>query len=474
MECLSHAKGCHCRQCIAELSSPPRQLKDSQSGSDDEIKIKASQPANERGGGYHHDIAIHGVTHDSGPIGGSTSQDDQSTFPCNAAASFTTSSEQGQYFHVQGSVQGSHLSQYALLDHAAKMPSSRARWPLQNATPRGSTASRSGTLDSTSQHASKSDNERDSDDFHEREKKMFARIDSLTIPARDLAVLAHHPAAEKDFQHDQSLVSDSLPAHDANEESGAHGDQEISHNPPAIETLLMALRDTAPAQTVEDRLLGNFPRRITTPELVNIRRSFFNTPHASHPTEDPEDSLPILNSQGARNRPELCQSLSNFVNSCLRDRNPRVIRIVVTVVVLIGLGVSAVVVMAVHYADPAKYRPTTMIAPVVLAFTYVAVAGIFFASAPVARYDDGVEFDNLAGGVRGGPSPSVLSSSTELTIPVPVRLGPRVEVRIRSGPRPLTPFPAAAIAIPAVLPPAGARPPRLVDSVGSDQSTLAN
>ncbi|KAL9944227.1 hypothetical protein D7B24_006492 [Verticillium nonalfalfae] len=303
---------------------------------------------------------------------------------------------------------------------------------------------------------------------------MFARIDSLTIPARDLAVLAYHPAAEQDFQHDQSLASGSFPARDANEENGAHGDQEISHNVAAIETLLMALRDTAPAQTVEDRLLGNFPRRITTPELVNIRRSFFNTPHASHPTEDPEDSLPILNSQGARNRPELCQSFSNFVNSCLRDRNPRVIRIVVTVVVLIGLGVAAVVVMAVHYADPDKYRPTTMIAPVVLAFTFVAVGGIFFASATVARCDDGVELDNLASGVRGGPSPSVLSSSTELTIPVPVRLGPRVEVRIRSGPRPLTPFPAAAIAIPAVLPPAGTRPLRLVDSVGSERSTSAN
>ncbi|KAG7119317.1 hypothetical protein HYQ45_015152 [Verticillium longisporum] len=325
-----------------------------------------------------------------------------------------------------------------------------------------------------SQHASKSENERDSDDFNEREKKKFARIDSLTIPARDLAVLAHHPAAEKDFQHDQSLASDSLPARDAKEENGAHGDQEISHSDAAIETLLMALRDSAPAQTVEDRLLGNFPRRISTPELVNIRRNFFNTPHASHPTEDPEDSLPILNRQGARNRPELCQRLLHIVNSCLRDRNPRIIRIVVTVVVLIGLGVSAVVVMAVHYADPNKYRSTMMIAPVVLAFTFVVVAGIFFASAPVARRDVGVELDNLAGGVRGGSSPSVLSSSTELTIPVPVRLGPRVEVRIRSGPRPLTPFPAAAIAIPAVVPPPGTRPPRLVASAGSERSTSAN
>ncbi|PNH28516.1 hypothetical protein BJF96_g8127 [Verticillium dahliae] len=320
------------------------------------------------------------------------------------------------------------------------MPSSRARWPLQNATPRGSTTSRGGTLDSMSQHASKT----------------------------------HHPAADKDYQHDQSLASDSLPARDANEENDAQGDQEASHNAAAIETLLMALRDTAPAQTVEDRLLGNLARRISTPELVNIRRSFFNTPHASHPTEDPEDSLPILNSQGGRNRPELCQRFLDIVNSCLRDRNPRVIRIVVTVVVLISLGVSAVVVMAVHYADPDKYRPTIMIAPVVLAFTFVVVAGIFFASAPIARCDVGVELDNLAGGVRGGPSPSVLSSSTELTIPVAARLGPRVEVRIRSGPRPLTPFPAAAIAIPAVLPPPGTRPPRLVASEGSERSASAN
>ncbi|KAM0281208.1 hypothetical protein ACHAQH_003639 [Verticillium albo-atrum] len=224
-------------------------------------------------------------------------------------------------------------------------------------------------------------------------------------------------------------------------------------------------------------IAGDFdaiPTRLSTPDLADTQRNFFTVSRASYPTDVPEDSLPILSRQeGNYDTVQTRQRFSSFITRLNQECTSSHVCFVATMIVFCSAAISACIVLGILLSAPGTTTTAIQITSLLLALISLLLGGAYYICAwGKRRRNTAIELADLNARSEEAVTPSPTPTQDDPTVPSPVRLGPRVAVRVQSGPRPLTPFPAAAIAIPAVASPFEGLAPRFLTSAGSEGSIL--